>query len=408
MSTMVQGIEKEFLLKSLYNEQVSVICMYNRVEYTLKIEKVTKAEIVFKANQVIMGLTSGKKIDLTADYKGVMVVFVVEINSINKDRFIAAFPELLYKNLDRAYPRVLFPPDMQFKFSFLQERYLFPVSEDVDPRTLTGDDLLPDPDLKDFNDIVANMDSWVKESGSEYKLVLFKDVKRLSLLEEQIVIKTGKALFLPSSQGSFLETDPDPKKRVITIPQFLQYLETIGVLPSYFDAALDQFIKSKQAKQILADAWVPLRFKEYVIGYIHFWATKEGSPPLEYTVIKTLYQYANSMIFALKEKEYFESFNLKDRLIPAQGVDISAGGICFSCTQTNLVALLILDSELSIKLITSKRTISLKARVLRRYEEKGSTHFGCHFFDAAPEDVRFLYEYIYGKPFTDSVTASKK
>lgn len=407
MSTMVQGIEKEFLLKSLYNEQVSVICMYNRVEYTLKIEKVTKAEICFKANQVITGLASGKKIDLTADYKGVMVVFVVEINSINKDRFIATFPELLYKNLDRAYPRVLFPSDMQFKFSFLQERYLFPVSEDVDPRTLTGDDLLPDPDLKDFNDIVANMDSWVKESEREYKLVLFKDVKRLTLLEEQIVIKTGKALFLPSSQGSLLETDPDPKKRVITIAQFLQYLETIGILPSYFNAALDQFIKSKQTKQIFAEAWVPLRFKEYVIGYIHFWTTKEGSPPLEYTVIKTLYQYANSMIFALKEKEYFESFNLKDRLISAQGVDISAGGIRFSCTQTNLVALLVLDSELSIKLITSKRTISLKARVLRRYEEKGVTHFGCHFFDVAPEDVRFLYEYIYGKPFTDSVAASK-
>ena len=112
-----------------------------------------------------------------------------------------------------------------------------------------------------------------------------------------------------------LETDPDPKKRVITIAQFLQYLETIGILPSYFNAALDQFIKSKQTKQIFAEAWVPLRFKEYVIGYIHFWTTKEGSPPLEYTVIKTLYQYANSMIFALKEKEYFESFNLKDRLI---------------------------------------------------------------------------------------------
>jgi hypothetical protein len=29
-------------------------------------------------------------------------------------------------------------------------------------------------------------------------------------------------------------------------------------------------------------------------------------------------------------------------------------------------------------------------------------YFGCRFLDVAPEDMRFLFEYIYGKPFTDS------
>jgi hypothetical protein len=397
---MVQGIEKEFILKALYNEQSPVRCIYNRVEYTLTIDKIAKSELSFKPNQPVTGLSQGKKIDLTADYKGMSVVFVIEVSGVERDRFSAPIPDVIYKDLDRAYPRLIFPTDLQIKFSFLKERYFFPISDDTEAKPLAGDDLLPD-DLKEFNEITAKMSQWVKEMEGAYKLVLFKDAK-LATLEEQIVAKTGKCLFLPSSAGRLPESDPDPKNRVITAALFIEYLKTIGILHNYFEAAMTQFIKTKQSKNIGADVWVPLRFKEYVIGYIHFWTTKPDAPPLAFDAVKTIYQYANSMVFILKEKAYFDAFILKDKFVAAQGVDISAGGVQFACSHPYITALLILDSELLIRLITPKRNVNLKARVLRRYDEKGFAYAGCHFFDPAPEDIRFLFEYIYGKPFSAS------
>ncbi|MDR2536226.1 MAG: PilZ domain-containing protein [Treponema sp.] len=401
MSTMVQGVEKEFLLKSLYNEQVAIICRYNRAVYTLQIEKLDKNEMSFKSNQSILGLTSGNRIDLTADYKGVVVVFVVEVSSITNDCLVTTFPDLLYKNLDRAYPRVHFPTDMRLRFSFTGERYFLPFSPSKEHTKPAPPELLPDIDLTQFNDIVAKFSSWVKESEAEHKLILFKEAKPVNL-EEQILIKTGKALFLPSITEGLPETDPDIQKRVITKELFLQYLEGIGILSSNFDAALEQFIKAKQSKRILAETWVPLGFKEYVIGYIHFWITKEDNVPLAFTTVETIYQYADTLVGSLQEKQYFDAFSLKDKFVSAQGVDISAGGIRFSYPKSYISDMLLLDTEIIVKLVTPKRTINIKTKVLRKYEEKNMTFYGCHFLDVVPEDIRFLYEYIYGKPFTDS------
>jgi hypothetical protein len=398
---MVQGVEKEFLLKSFYNDQVSILCRYNRTVYTLQIEKLGKTEISFKINQVIPGLYAGKKIDLTVEYKGIVVVFVVEVSSIANNLLVTTFPDLLYKNLDRAYPRVEFPGDMQVRFSFVQERYFLPFLGPQERSQPNEAETLSDPNLKTVNDITGHLSAWVRTAGAEYKLFLFKDAKPVTL-EEQIIVKTGKTLFLPSTKEPLLETDPGTQKRVITKDLFLHYLESIGVLSSYFDTAIEQFIQSKTAKHICGDLWVPLCFKDYIAGYIHCWTTQEDKIPLPYTAVETLYGYANALVGALEEKGYFESFNLKNKFIPAQGIDISAGGVRFSYPKSYISDMLQLDSQIEAKLLTAKRTVTIKVKILRRYEEKNITYYGCHFLDMAPEDIRFLYEYIYGKPFSDT------
>jgi hypothetical protein len=402
MATQIQGVEKDLILKTLFLEEIPIVCMYNREEYTLKINKFTKTEILFKSDRTIAGLTEKKKIDLTVDYKGMVVVFVVEVSSIsiNDPHFVTTIPNFFYKNLDRSSPRVNFPLDMQLKFSFSEERYLLPFSDVQETTPLKNEDFLPDTDSKNFNDMVTAMVSWIMSFADEYKLIFFKEIKPLSL-EEQLVTKTGKTLFLPSSGSTFPESDSHPKKRLITQEMFRQYLESIGVMSTHFNAAEDQFIQSKVTNQVFSEVWVPFCFKGYVPGYIHIWINKQEKPSLDYTVVETLYQYANSLVLSLQEKGYFEAFSLKDKLIKAQGVDISAGGLRFTYPQSYIASALLLDTELAMKLITPKRTISVKAKILRRYQENASVFLGCHLLDLIPEDIRFLYEYIYGKPFTN-------
>lgn len=399
MSTVLKGPEKEFLIRALHNEQLDVQCMLNRTEYSLKIDKIgdkaNRHELFFKSASSIKELKAGKKLDINAYYKGLDFVFVVEVVKVLEDGFYTPFPQMLYRNQDRSHQRVAFPEDIKVKFAFLKESYLLPISDNT--KTYTPE-TLPNSSALDEKAIIGKLAEWVKQEGHEYKLALFKDAKPTTL-EEQIITKTGKALFLPSSHGKIPETDPDPQEKIITTDIFSHYLEEIHVLPSYFDVAMKRFIKSKEVKNIQADAWIPLRFKEYVAGYIHLWSTKDEEEPLSYEVVKTLYKYADTIVNSLQKRGYFANFNLKDKFISVYGEDISVEGIRFSYTHPFVSAILKPDTELSMRLITENRTVKLKATVIRRYEEKGTYYFGCHFFDTEPEDVRFLYEYIYGKPY---------
>jgi len=99
---------------------------------------------------------------------------------------------------------------------------------------------------------------------------------------------------------------------------------------------------------------------------------------------------------------YFEKGKLPNDPFEGKINDISASGLLFSCPISPLSNTLLIDSELVVKIVTSKRNIKAKARIVRRFKDKTTSYFGCRFLDMAPEDIRFLFESIYGRPFTDN------
>ena len=38
---------------------------------------------------------------------------------------------------------------------------------------------------------------------------------------------------------------------------------------------------------------------------------------------------------------------------------------------------------------------------MRRYEVEDMTYFGLQFMEIQPEDFRFLFDHVYGRPFTE-------
>jgi c-di-GMP-binding flagellar brake protein YcgR len=82
-------------------------------------------------------------------------------------------------------------------------------------------------------------------------------------------------------------------------------------------------------------------------------------------------------------------------------IDISASGLLFAYPISDLSRALRTDSELSVRLTSPKRGIDATVRIVRQYNDKTTSYFGCRFLDIAPEDIRFLFEFIYGRPFTD-------
>jgi hypothetical protein len=398
MATPIKRIEKDFILKVLCDEKLPVTFLRNRTEYVLRIEKLTEKELFLLADRPIPGLQPRRGMHLIFEHYAKIITFTVEIKSIRYNHIIAEAPEYLYKDLNRSHSRVVNPPDLKVQFSLKEDRYALPFPKVGDSGEFAKVTQTPNP--PDFNGLVAQIGVWIKGLSGEYKLVLFKD-KPPTVTEERILAETGKTIFLPVTKDSLPRTDPNSKKKLVTEDIFKRYLESVGVGQKYLDEALTRYIRSKVEGGIISDAWVPILFQEYVIGYIHAWIKTEGIPPLTQESLDTLSLFARSLTFSLKASGYFDAGMLTNKPFTGAMIDISASGLLFSYPNSDLTSTLLPDAELAVILNTPKRTIKASARIVRRFTDRTTNYFGCQFLDIAPEDIRFLFEYIYGKPFTD-------
>jgi hypothetical protein len=404
MATPIKRIEKDFLLKTLYDEKLPLRYWYNRTEYLLTVDRPVKEALYLKPDHPPEGLKPKKKMYLMFDYRGRIMSFSVKITAIKDNIIITDVPEVLFKNLVRSYSRVNTPQDLQIQLSFLDDRYVlsYPKVSEYEPESVS--DFIQRMDVKNFSGLVLQLGQWIKKNASGYKLILFNKAKP-SAIEERILAETGKAFFLPSTLSKLPQTDPYPKKRLVTEEMFLRYLESIGVQETYAVETLERFIKEKFDAGIFSDIWVPILFQEYVIGYVHAWINNKEMPPFDFLTVTLFYQFASVFAFSLKLNGYFESGKLKNKSIDGKVLDISASGLLFAYPHSQQSAPLPPDCELAIKLSIPDRTVLTNARIVRKYSDSSMDYFGCRFLDMAPEDVRFLFEYIYGKPLTDADAA---
>lgn len=400
MATPIKRIEKDFLLKVLFDERIPVMVFYNKAQYTVVVEKPPKQELYLRSNSPIVGLRIGQKLPMVFDYRGQIITFTAKVLLVKEDLITAEAPEYLYKNLDRSFSRVPTPSDLVVQLTFHGDRYNldFPKIQEYEQEEI--DTMMDQFNPKDIKQLVNQLAQWAQDSSSGYKLVVFKENKP-SILEEKIIAETGKALFIPSTQTNIPQIDPYPKKKIITEDILKRFLESSGVDKLYVEDALARFIKTKRDAGIYSDAWVPILFQEYVIGYIHLWIEEENKPPFDFSILDTLYQFSKVLVFSLKIHGYFDNGKVKKESFQGRVMDISASGMLFAYPHSPLSSALLVDSELDVELITPRRTIKTSAKIVRRYNDTSMGYFGCRFVSIEPEDLRFLFEYIYGKPFTD-------
>jgi hypothetical protein len=403
MATAVKRIEKEFFLRALYDKKIPLVYLWDQKKYYLTLENLVKEELVLKLDKSIAGLKPRTKMELMFDFQGQVISCVIEIDTIKDGIITARAPEFLYKNLDRSYSRIAMPQDLQMRFSFHHDRYNLPfpkVSSFEDDST--GDSVKNAP-AQNVPALLERMGAWIKELGGSYKLVIFKDVKPTTT-EERVVVETGKAFYLASTRGTLPEEDPFPGGRIVTEGLFKRYLESTGVNLHYLDDTCRRFVQAKLARGIFSDAWVPILFQEYIIGYIHVWIQNNWSPPLGPAALDRLFKYARELVHSLKANGFFEKGRRSGEAFVGRVIDISVSGLLFAYPKSSLSSALLVNSRLLIRLITAKRTISVDAKIVRRYRDSSLAYYGCHFLDTSFEDMRYLFGYLYGKALNDADT----
>ncbi|MDR3160859.1 MAG: PilZ domain-containing protein [Spirochaetaceae bacterium] len=401
MATSIKRIEKDFLLKTLFDEKTPVTYLFNREEYTLTMVKPPDRVLYFKPDRHIERLEPKQKMDLMFIYWGQMIKFSIEIVNIKEEIIIADTPEFLFKNLDRSFARVPLPGNLKVSFVFQGERYAlgYPVVPTYESVELLESMKSFDPN--DLRGLLQKLALWIKGIADGHRMFIFKGVKPRKL-EEQIISETGKILYIPSIQTGLPPVDPYPQGKIITGEFFLNYMENKGFNPRITEETLDKLLKSKTQEGICSEIWVPIIFQQYVIGYIQVWTTKDGSPPLDYKAIETIYQFTKIIAFSLKTQGYFESRRIKNEPFEGKIIDISASGLLVAYPYSALASALRTDCELTVKLETPDRAVNTNARIIRRFTLPSDSYvyIGCRFLDMDPEDIRFIFEFIYGKPFS--------
>ena len=404
MATPVNNTEKELLLRALYDQELPVTYFNGRVEHLFFLKRPAREEMLLQAAQPIEGLKVKEQINLTFEYRGKAVAFQTEILKIQGLEVTCTIPDFFYKDLNRSFSRVSIPSEVHLEFTFQGDIYnlSFPKVMEYDTEDLGG--FLQNTDLKDLSGLIEQMSAWIKNYANNYKLVIFKEA-RPSITEEQIMAETGKALFLPSTRDGFLQSDPFPRKRIITDDMFKRYLENTGIGAVLVDNACARFIKAKADSGIFSDAWVPILFHEYVIGYVHIWIDTADKPPFTYQIINTLFQLTKVLAYSLKINGYFEKGKLKNDPFEGKVIDISASGLLFAYpVSANISSALKPDSRLTVKITTPERSITTEAIIKRRVKDKTIGYYGCRFDKMDSEDHNYLFEFIYGKPLTDGDT----
>jgi len=402
MATPVKNIEKEILLKFLFEEKIPVIYYKDRVEYVLTLKKPARDDLLFEVNQPIENLKIKNRIDLTFECRDKPIAFIAEVVQIRELEITCTIPDYFYKDLDRSYSRVSVPAHMQVNFTFLGDHYdlSFPKLPEYNTEDLGH--IFQDDDVKNLSGLIEQMAAWIKTFADNHELVLFKDSKP-STVEERIITETGRALLLPSIREGFPQSDPFPRKRIITEDVFKRYLESTGIGVAFIDNACARFIKAKTDSGIFSDAWVPVLFHEYVIGYVHIWNDVEDKPPFDYQIVHTLFQLTKVLAYSLKINGYFEDGKVKNDPFEGRVIDISASGLLFAYPVSSAISSALKpESKLTVKITTPERSITTEASIVRHFQDKAIGYYGCRFDKMEAEDHDYLFEFIYGKPLTDS------
>jgi len=405
MATPVGRIEKEFLLKVLYEEKLPIMYIKDSREYILSLEHPAGEELALRPDRPVGILKTRAKMPLLINYRGQAVDFTVEVISQKDELVYCKTPQMLYKNLDRDYLRVDAPSNLKIVLTLLGDRYKLEFPKVAEYENITADDLARRFATRNISALINQIADNLKNYADGYKIVSFKD-RKPETTEERIISETGKILFIPSTDGLLPKTDPYPAKRIVTEDIFKRYLETTGVGAALINDSYARFIRRKLSDGIYSDAWVPVLFLEYVIGYIRIWINKNERPPFGYDVLDHVYQFAKVFAFSLKESGYFEHGKTRNEPFEGRVLDVSASGLLFAYPLgAGSLSSLMLDSEITVTMEAPNRSVGVKAKIVRRFKDKTAGYLGCRFVDMAPEDTRFLFEHLYGRQIDDSDNA---
>lgn len=329
------------------------------------------------------------------DCHGKTYAFETTVRSVKARELLIDPPVKLLKSLQRKYVRVKKPRGVEVLLHMANEDVSldYPVCPEyisVEPssKQVAGNG-------KKIPELVNAFRSELAEKCVNSSIIMFR-TKKPESFEENLICKTGKVLFVPSTGSGLPGKDPYPEGRIIT-----RSIEEAYEDPNWFieGSHFEKILLQKRISGISSEIWCPIVFYQYVVGYIFVSTT--GSESFDISMVDYLWDFSRILAFQLKQTGYFSEMTDHKESVrhKASILDISPGGMLISFPKDEIRAPIRENSILTVDIMANKTAISCSARVCRRYSDGSSQSYGMSFTELSSQDLMTLYECLYRRPF---------
>jgi hypothetical protein len=402
MGVRVGRIVKEFVFKSLVDKDVQLHIHGQRKEMSGPV-------VDIRDEYLEMEVRSGNP-DFFDIEEDVQVYFLFQNNYhtfrtviIEKkdNRFKIGHPQEVYKNPQRKNERVRISEKAEVFFTIKGQKIElnFPRSNryiELNPEVINT---RVDFDYSSIKSLYKNFREKTKDQVSEARIVMLRD-RALDTYEEKVMAATGKTLWIPSTEEDFPANDPYPEERLITRRDLVRYEESLDRPPHVIASKLGNILYEKQKRQIHSELFCPILYDLYLVGYVYMCNQEERKEKISKDLLEYTYDFTRVLGYSLHLTGYFTAGDNVERRYEAPIIDISASGLLFAHPRSELSNNLVIHTDIEITVRFPERTMLIGSRIRRKIQDSERYYFGVQFLDINQEDLNFLYEKLYGRPYS--------
>ncbi len=399
MGTKLGRLEMEFIIKSLSEKKIPLSIHSKKLKIDGLISDYSNEIITLEAiDSSWDGIDKEMEINIFLSYFKHVMTFKTIVLGTSERVLKIKHPEEIYKNLKRQYERVR--PHNEIKISFKLESKNVELDFPMTGAEIEGAVNPPKEfDISSIGDLMEDFRGKTGKVATDSKIVMFRQRKPDTYAEE-IVVRTGKVLFIPDSLSDFIENDDSGLPgRVITKQLLIEEGRERGIEPDLIEEKISFIMAEAAQKGIVSELYCPVLYHKYVIGYIHVYST-DKEKKITKDILDFITEFSKVLTYSLKMNGYFDNKGSKIQNYNARIIDISTSGVLFAHNSRELKTSLFIYTDIDIEFTIGHRKIIAGSQVMRKFNDKDMSYYGLQFMNVKPEDFRFLFDYIYGRKYT--------
>ena len=400
MGTEMGRIEQEFILTNIIEKKLPVKLQSGKVIVDGIFLSMDEESLLFSSSDsLISEIHEEESVTFFfAFYSHTMTFNTRVIKEGNPLDIIV--PKHIYKNLKRKFIRVSTGSNIELSFTLENARIVLDFPKTQEYESFDSELFSDGFDLSSLEELFQQFKVKAMDYAVESEIVMLRS-KTPETFEEQIVTNTGKSLFITETGVPFPDKNMVDSEFVITEDMFLDKHGDEIVSYGMNLRQIEVLLKKKHESGIFAELYTPVIYHEYAIGYIRLANNSTRKQAFTNKTLNFAREFARILAFSLEKQGYFSGAELKESKYLPEIIDISASGLLFTHPEKKLSEIMGLYGDLKLILKIGSRKMEMFSRVMRKYKANDIFFYGIQFLEIVPEDFRFLFDYVYGRPFSD-------
>jgi len=400
MGTEMGRIEQEFILNNIIEKTLPVKLHLKKLEIEGLFLSMEEDVLIFSSsNSVITEMAIGENVSFFFSFFSHTMTFSSKILK-DGNPLQVTLPKHIYKNLKRKFVRISTGNDIELSFTLENARIVLDFPKTQEYESLEEEVYSDNFDFSNLKDLFQQFKSKASSFSDESEIVMLRG-KSADKFEEKIITDTGKSFFVPDTSLPFPNNSMVNKEFAVTEDLFLDKHGDEIVVYGKNLRQVENHIKNKHTGAIYAELFTPVIYHEYVVSYIRLFNNKTKNRAFTDKTLNFVREFARILAFALDKQGYFTGGELKSSKYRPEIIDLSASGLLFTHPEKKLSEMLGMYGDLKLILKIGPRKLEMFSRVMRKYKNKNIYYYGIQFLEVLPEDFRFLFDFVYGRPFSD-------